>query len=268
MTRYFILAGLEETARKRIRDAVGTHNNSFHVTNTLRETLEQVRQLEPSVLFTAANLADGNGYDLCRQIKELHQMVHIGVALVGKPDEAYDQTFGLMTGVDFFIDREMDEERLSELTIDLAEKMEEKSPPAKRHSALWKKSVANGPAPPPPTPREKPTPPPAPVSTPPRPPAEQPADPLRDFFLEEEAVARQSMTPVEAEAPEKDRPAWHQGFDRVSEAASKDIARYVEQWVQFHYGQRVDESMRLEVDRTIRPMIRTIIQNNLRKATE
>jgi CheY-like chemotaxis protein len=269
-TRHFMLVGLDDAQRKRVREAVGARGNSFLVTSRQDEALVYARQIEPSVIVVAAALPDGNCYDLSRQIKEIAGLPHIGVIALGGPADIFDVALGLMAGVDRFVAADVGDERFSELALDLAEKVERDVPLAERPAT---RRPAKSP---PPAPSEAPKPPgtaapaaakpagePAP---PPRPaPAAAAIDPLRDFFVDEPAAAPAAEW-AGAATPPTDPLA--QRFEAVSQAASEEIMAAVDQWVRFQYGRRIDENLRQEVQRVFKLRVQTIIQNSLKKSVE
>ncbi|NLH48457.1 MAG: response regulator [Myxococcales bacterium] len=277
-SRRLILVGLPEDFRKRVRDALGLRGNAFHVLPTLRDALEMVRQTEPSIVATNANLPDGNGYDLCRQIKEINKLSHVGVIMIVENSASYDHALGILSGIDRFIEMQMEEEPLAEAILEVAEKMEQAVPIASRPTSVAKKVIS-----------EIPTPPPEPAKPAPPPPPSKPAperskttarmmpktsDPLRAFFDDEEPPAGAARSDAASNAttqPALDAVTsdlWIKRSEKVSEASSAEISRHIEQWIEFHYGQRVDENMRQEVSRVLKQHIQTIIQNTIRKLME
>lgn len=277
-TRHFLLVGLTSPVRDKLRAALGIRGNRFYKTDSQSEALGLVGQLEPSIVFCASKFARGDGYDLCLAVKDGKGLSHVGVILFEENDAPYDASRAVLAGVDQFFTRRTSEDRISELTMAVVERVEMEKPLSERRSTP--KQDTPQPA--------KPTPADTADSAPDddviyhgfqRPasdagtgdsgeagePTGQLVDPLRDFFGDEQAPPPK-FAPLFDPPPEPNAEPMGGPFELLSAEASDEITRHVESWVEMHYGQKVDESIRQEVRRALQPMARRIILASLQKA--
>lgn len=278
-TRHFIFVGLSDAERRLLQEAVGTFGHSFQNARGRREALELIGAFEPSVVISRIIITDGNGYDLCREIKENQGMSHIGFILMGDTDEEYDTVRGLMAQVDCYFSRRTSLEVVSEQTLDLAERMEQATPPAMRASTInrtraearaadapfteplimggrevVKEALADFPGLEP--------------AAAPEPELEL-RDPMRNP-LGELMLDKQALTPPPNEQAETPRLSeiLRDRLDQLPGEVSEAIVLQLEEWLQLHFGQRVDETLRKEVRPALQPLLHRLIQNAVYNATE
>jgi len=275
-SRHFLFVGLRPETREKLRDALGARGNRFHKTDSGREALELSKQIEPSVVFTAGKFAQGNGYDLCETIKGESSLPHVGVILFEETDEPYDASRAVLAGIDHFFTSRTNVDRIAELTQAVVERVEREKPLSTR--GIWPKSN------PIPAPAARDIAKPGEVDTAfyhgfekaePQtagrnlgggaPQDHGDSDPLREFFDDK---PRSVPAPVPDSPPVRDTAALVGRFEVVSDEASEEITRHVEAWVEMHFGQKVDESIRQEVSRALRPMAQRIIRNSLQRLVE
>jgi CheY-like chemotaxis protein len=247
-TRHFVLVGLSQARRELVRRALGVHNSQFHRTDDEDEAVDMAVKWEPSLVVAAPRFPGGNGYTLCRTIKIEKGMSHVGFILLGDSESDNDTSRAIMSGLDRFITAEKQEIRISELAYDIIGIAEQTKPLDQRRPA---EPVAPAPA----------------VESQPATPEDEAADPFRDFFADEPDGAKPPAK-VAATVAESGLKRVRQEFENLAEEASDEIGNHIEQWLSMHFGERVDESMRLEVGRALQPLVRTILQNRIKKITE
>ncbi|MDP8225482.1 MAG: hypothetical protein P9L99_19130 [Candidatus Lernaella stagnicola] len=258
--------------RQSIRDALGIRLHRFHKTENETDAMELVRQLEPSLVITAPQFARGDGYELCRSIKGEEKLRHVGVILFVNKDEDYDTGRGVMAGVDQYFSATKSAERISELAYEVIDRMESQVPLIDRPSASLSEVESTRRSTPPPQKtadraksanderiyhgfrREGSTPKDASAK-----------DPFRDYFVDE---AHDSEEGKDEDIDGPDMATWSRQFEDLSATTSEEVTRHIEQWLEMHYGERVDEEMRQEVRRTLQPLVQTIVRNKLNRLME
>ncbi len=285
--RHILFVGLSDTERRLLREAVGTFGHSFQNARGRREALDLIGAFEPSVVISRIIIAEGNGYDLCREIKENLNLSHIGFVLMGDTDEEYDTVRGLMAQVDLFFSRRTSIEVVSERTLELAERMEEQTPTAMRASTINRnraekravdesfgepimvagrdavQGAADEFAP-----RESLS------QAQPQPESIPETDlelrdpmkhPLGELMLDKQALA----IPLEEQAETSPLPdVLRDRLEKLPSDVSDGIVTQLEEWLQLHFGQRVDETLRREIRPALKPLLHRLIQNAINKAME
>jgi twitching motility two-component system response regulator PilG len=126
--RHLVLVGLSRDAAKSIREAVGTHGTVYHVAANPLEAMRLVDEIEPSVVLSAEDLSDGDGFDLCEKIKKGARAQSIGFMILTSSAASYNHGKGMLAGVDRYLETSAPEDILSEAVLELAEKTEKQQP--------------------------------------------------------------------------------------------------------------------------------------------
>jgi DNA-binding NarL/FixJ family response regulator len=77
-----------------------------------REALEEARQVQPALVLLEVNLAEVNGYEVCRELRDRFGDDIAIIFLSGDRTEPYDRVAGLLIGADDYIVKPFDEGEL------------------------------------------------------------------------------------------------------------------------------------------------------------
>lgn len=132
MKRQILLVSLDKETSKRIRDAVGTRDTQYHAAATLREAINTVKTVEPSLVVVSEEFAGGNVFDLCDTIKQELGLKHVGFIAISPSSVGYDHSRSLLVGVDDMLEANVSLETLSDHLLDVAETMEAIMPLSER----------------------------------------------------------------------------------------------------------------------------------------
>jgi len=134
MDRMIILVGLNDDQIERVREAVGTRQTRYQIVRTQKEALDAVESIEPSVVIVAEKLPDGNGFDVCEQIKQVRYLNHVGVLIITESTETYDHSRSVLAGVDNFFEDHASLDLISDRVLEVADQKEALMPLEKRGS--------------------------------------------------------------------------------------------------------------------------------------
>ena len=92
------------TMRKLLQKTLAGEGYECLVAGTLAQGLKVCNEDKPDLIVLDVNLPDGNGIDLCRQIKENQRLAHIPIViLTGEAFSVENRVEGIEAGTDVYV---------------------------------------------------------------------------------------------------------------------------------------------------------------------
>ena len=94
-------------ATDRVRTALG-EDYAVHLASTLAQALDAVRAQVPDLLVSEVDLSEGNGLQLCEQIRLLPEADQMPIMLLTERASIHDKVAGFQAGADDYVVKPFD----------------------------------------------------------------------------------------------------------------------------------------------------------------
>jgi DNA-binding NarL/FixJ family response regulator len=112
MSRLILVVDRNAGARSRVSSLLEHMGYETRQAQNGREALEAARQVQPALVLLEVNLAEVNGYEVCRELRDRYGDDIAIIFLTGDRTEPYDRVAGLLLGADDYIVKPFDEGEL------------------------------------------------------------------------------------------------------------------------------------------------------------
>jgi DNA-binding NarL/FixJ family response regulator len=112
MSRLILVVDRNAGTRSRVSSVLEHMGYETRQAQNGREALEAARQVQPALVLLEVNLAEVNGYEVCRELRDRYGDDIAIIFLTGDRTEPYDRVAGLLLGADDYIVKPFDEGEL------------------------------------------------------------------------------------------------------------------------------------------------------------
>jgi DNA-binding NarL/FixJ family response regulator len=112
MSRLILVVDRNAGTRSRVSSLLEHMGYETRQAQNGREALEAARQVQPALVLLEVNLAEVNGYEVCRELRDRYGDDIAIIFLTGDRTEPYDRVAGLLLGADDYIVKPFDEGEL------------------------------------------------------------------------------------------------------------------------------------------------------------
>lgn len=123
-----LVVDADSAARERVQAALDTRF-TLHFAHGLREALAAVAEIRPDLLISEVDLADGDGFQLCRRLRAQPDMRRLPILLLTNRTNTADKVEGFQAGADDYVVKPLDA-RLFHARLRLLSRIKRVEPPS------------------------------------------------------------------------------------------------------------------------------------------